>query len=298
MSAENLRKQIQALTCNDGNEVADKLTRRVMKQFISRIAMDIEKEKMMKKKKIKRCQPGIRINGKLQNKNSSRKGKEIMVVREKVVKRCHGSFLEEEEKDDEELRWIKKQKKAKAKAKTKTKKKQRKTGAEDQIQKKKIISSILEKLDANPIPMPENFRKCIEELGGIDINLVMHKVIYDTDLSKTHSRLSMTIKKFLNKFFSDDEERKFRKGKESKEVKLVEPCLKVSKVNMTWWAIGGSHAFVFNNQWNQIVVDNPDTLKTMAIFQIWSFWIPRELENPELGFALIKVGDVPDKEPS
>ncbi|OMO85197.1 hypothetical protein COLO4_21702 [Corchorus olitorius] len=144
--------------------------------------------------------------------------------------------------------------------------------------------------------MPENFRKCIEELGGIDINLVMHKVIYDTDLSKTHSRLSMTIKKFLNKFFSDDEERKFMRDKESKEVKLVEPCLRVSKVNMTSWLIGGSDAFVFNNQWNQIVVNNPDTLKTMAIFQIWSFWVPRQLEKPDLGFALIKVGDVPDKE--
>ncbi|OMO78165.1 hypothetical protein CCACVL1_14628 [Corchorus capsularis] len=81
---------------------------------------------------------------------------------------------------------------------------------------------------------------------------------------------------------------------EDREVKLVEPCLKVSKVNLTSWSIGGGQAFIFNNQWHKIVVDNSDTLKPMAVFQIWSFWVRRESQKPELGFAPIKVGDVPD----
>ncbi|OMO62359.1 hypothetical protein COLO4_33114 [Corchorus olitorius] len=162
-------------------------------------------------------------------------------------------------------------------------------------EKKMKYSKIIKELDSNPPPMPQHSRNCIESLGGTDIKLVMHKIILE---SKPHNRLSMTIKKIKNKYlFSDhDEETNLIKDMEVRQVKLVDPCLKVTKVNLTSWLIGATQAFSSNNQWHKFVAANADTdtLKTMAVFQIWSFnWVPRESQKAELGFALIEVGDVP-----
>ncbi|OMO90890.1 hypothetical protein COLO4_18803 [Corchorus olitorius] len=285
-----LRKEIEAVSGNEKEEVIDKLIERVAKLVCNRIAKDYCMEKKMEMIKKKKCS-GIGIT----NKNSSRKEKGG------AVKRCHGPSSVEEEEEEQQLIIKKQKKKTKAcnekkngKTTTTTKKKKQKTSTAGGESQKTKHSKIIQELDANPPPMPEEFRKCIENLGGTDISLVIHKIIFDTDLSKSHNRLSITIKKIKNKFFSDDEETNFIKSGEAKEVKLVEPCLKVSKVNLTSWLIGGSQAFVFNNQWHKIVVENADTLKTMAVFQIWSFWVRRESQKPDLGFALIKVGDVPD----
>ncbi|WRX12169.1 FAD linked oxidase [Theobroma cacao] len=72
------------------------------------------------------------------------------------------------------------------------------------------------------------------------------------------------------------------------DVILVEPCLEVSRVHLTKWLIGGSFAYVFKTQWNQIVRNNADTLKPEAVVQIWSFRVGPE---SQLGFAMIKVKD-------
>ncbi|XVF03997.1 hypothetical protein REPUB_Repub05bG0042400 [Reevesia pubescens] len=45
------------------------------------------------------------------------------------------------------------------------------------------------------------------------------------------------------------------------------------------------NAYVFKTQWSSIVTNNANSLKPMAVVQVWSFRKP----NSKLGFVMIKV---------
>ena len=100
----------------------------------------------------------------------------------------------------------------------------------------------------------------------------------------------MTINQLRSKFLSEAEEEKF-KNMEGIDAIFVEPYLEVSKLHLNKWLIGNSFAYVFNSQWNDVVTNNADNLKPMAVVQIWSFRVRSE---SKLGFAMIKVREGED----
>ncbi|XP_017984345.1 PREDICTED: uncharacterized protein LOC108663635 [Theobroma cacao] len=226
--------------------------------------------------------------------------KKKMIVEKKGIKRRFrtgfGSKSPSVEEENEDY-WIREQKKQKTsdgkKQKPGSGKKQKqkhKTGSEKKQNQRKGTDPFTEltALGLEPPPdMPQAFKNRIENLGGTDIKLVTQKFIKPTDLNPGHNRLSMTLKQVRSKFLSEAEDEKL-KNNQGMDVILVEPCLEVSRVHLTKWLIGGSFAYVFKTQWNQIVRNNADTLKPEAVVQIWSFRVGPE---SQLGFAMIKVKD-------
>ncbi|XWS42747.1 hypothetical protein CRYUN_Cryun16bG0040700 [Craigia yunnanensis] len=121
-----------------------------------------------------------------------------------------------------------------------------------------------------PPDMLEAFKNCIKNLGGTKIKLVIQKFIHVTDLKPSECRLSRTMNQFRSKFLSEAEEEKLENKGVIKAV-FVEPCLEVSKLHLTKWLIGQSYAYVFKTEWNHVVSNNADSLKPIALVQIWLF---------------------------
>ena len=253
-SWKKLKKEVEAVTDNE-SQWLNQLTEIVWKGFIKRLREEST-------------------------------GKKKMITEKKGIKLCprsgtHNSFQEENEDD-----LIRKQKKQKT-CNNNEKKLKQKTGKEKKKKNlKKVVYSIVE-----PLPdMPEAFKNCIENLGGTEIKLVIQKFIQVTDLNPSQCRLSMTMSQVRSKFLSEADEEKLENTGVIKSV-FVEPCLEVSKVNLTKWRIGHGYAYVFKTGWNHIVSNNADTLKPMAVVLIWSFRVGPE---SKLGFAMIKVRDGKD----
>ncbi|GLU01706.1 hypothetical protein SLE2022_189960 [Rubroshorea leprosula] len=127
-------------------------------------------------------------------------------------------------------------------------------------------------------------------MGGSQEKLLIQKIIFKTDLSKTHNRLQIPMNQVMvTDFLTQDEVRKLD-GEEGLNVDLIEPCLKKSKIHITKWSMGNSKVLVFNEQWKS-VVDGNRTLKKNAVMQIWSF---RAAPESKLCFAMVKVRDGDD----
>ncbi|GLU01703.1 hypothetical protein SLE2022_189950 [Rubroshorea leprosula] len=158
------------------------------------------------------------------------------------------------------------------------------------IQNKKGLARLAEWSLEPPPNMPIEFKKLIEEMGGSQEKLLIQKIIFKTDLSKTHNRLQIPMNQVMvTDFLTQDEARKLD-GEEGLNVDLIEPCLKKSKIHLTKWSMGNSKVFVFNEQWKS-VVDRNRTLKKNAVMQIWSF---RTAPESKLCFAMVKVRDGDD----
>ncbi|GLT30809.1 hypothetical protein SLA2020_055940 [Shorea laevis] len=158
------------------------------------------------------------------------------------------------------------------------------------IQNKKGLARLAEWSLEPPPNMPIEFKKLIEEMGGSQEKLLIQKIIFKTDLSKTHNRLQIPMNQVMvTDFLTQDEARKLD-GEEGLNVDLIEPCLKKSKIHLTKWSMGNSKVLVFNEQWKS-VVDGNRTLKKNAVMQIWSF---RTAPESNLCFAMVKVRDGDD----
>ncbi|GLU10879.1 hypothetical protein SLE2022_276570 [Rubroshorea leprosula] len=126
-------------------------------------------------------------------------------------------------------------------------------------------------------------------MGGSEEKLLVQKIIFKTDLSKSHNRLQIPENQVRPDFLTEEEKRKLDEG--GVNVELIEPCLKKSKIHLTKWNMRKSQVFVFNEQWNSVVDGNQSTLKRNAVVQIWSF---RTAPKSKLCFAMVKVKDGDD----
>ncbi|OMP12626.1 hypothetical protein COLO4_02946 [Corchorus olitorius] len=237
------------------SQIENKLMAIVLKKFNARVAMERNRR----------------------NNKETEKKKKKMVFEEKGIENyCP--------KEKEELVIMRKPKKQKIII----------TGRDDEKKLNTKVMTKLLKLGLEPPPdMPEAFKTCIENMGGTDINLVIQKIIEQTDLKKQQNRLSMTKKQIRSKFLNEEEEAMLNVVPNNGiDVTFIEPCLKVSELHLTTWNLGtGKPSFIFNKQWHQIAMENSDSLKPKAVVQVWSF---RHPPDSKLGFAMIKVKDGED----
>ncbi|GLU10878.1 hypothetical protein SLE2022_276570 [Rubroshorea leprosula] len=157
------------------------------------------------------------------------------------------------------------------------------------IQNNRVMARLAEWGLLPPPNMPTEFKNLIEEMGGSEEKLLVQKIIFKTDLSKSHNRLQIPENQVRPDFLTEEEKRKLDEG--GVNVELIEPCLKKSKIHLTKWNMRKSQVFVFNEQWNSVVDGNQSTLKRNAVVQIWSF---RTAPKSKLCFAMVKVKDGDD----
>ncbi|GLU01714.1 hypothetical protein SLE2022_190030 [Rubroshorea leprosula] len=89
-------------------------------------------------------------------------------------------------------------------------------------------------------------------MGGSEENLLIQKIIFKTDLSKTHNRLQILENQVMVTDLLTEEEARKLDGEEGLNVVLIEPCLEKSRIHLTKWSMGNSKVFVFNEQWNSV----------------------------------------------
>ncbi|KAE8008248.1 hypothetical protein FH972_004778 [Carpinus fangiana] len=136
--------------------------------------------------------------------------------------------------------------------------------------------------------LPTFFKHKIMGLQGSDINLVIQKVLTDTDMKGSQDRLSIPRGQMRYDFLSREEqvslEKKEADGKHFKgmEVPLIEPGLKESSIFLKKWKLGSSCSYMLSNPWINIAGRNG--LKSGNSVQLWSF---RVNQRPHL--ALIKL---------
>ncbi|XP_059434080.1 B3 domain-containing protein At2g31420-like [Corylus avellana] len=141
----------------------------------------------------------------------------------------------------------------------------------------------------NPPPdLPEEFRNRIEAMGGRQVVLVIQKALYDTDLKKNNSRLSIPLRQIEGDFLRDDERESLIQQNEMK-VSFIEPSHKVNNMILRQWDMRKDSGktcsqYVLRTFWNEVSQENGLGLKDVV--QVWSFRVDNE---QKLCLALVVV---------
>ncbi|KAJ0683266.1 putative DNA-binding pseudobarrel domain superfamily [Helianthus annuus] len=126
------------------------------------------------------------------------------------------------------------------------------------------------------------------EMGGLDMKLVIQKVLYESDMKKDQSRLNMPIlqlKTQPHQFLTDEEIRMIDESKDGMEVRVVGSKLRMYERPL-WlkkWHLKETDNYVLKTNWNKFVADNED-LKKDTMIQVWAF-----RKNRKLCFAIVPV---------
>ncbi|KAB5524116.1 hypothetical protein DKX38_021865 [Salix brachista] len=138
--------------------------------------------------------------------------------------------------------------------------------------------------------LPLKVRERIASMEGKDVELVVEKQLYHTDMNDTNSRLSIPVRQVIAKKFLKEEEKRALVDGDCLKVKILEPSLEmVSDMNLKQWNMfkekgSVSSSYVFITHWNSLRRRNH--LRLFDRIQVWSF----RVEN-DLYFALVKVGE-------
>ncbi|KAI8021454.1 B3 domain-containing protein [Camellia lanceoleosa] len=150
---------------------------------------------------------------------------------------------------------------------------------------------MIEKVTVVPPELPAEFKNYIERLNGTELNFVIEKPLYCTDLSHTHGRLSLPLCQIDNGFLTQEEKDLLntRTGnhKTPIEAKLIEPSGHDSDICLKKWDMPKksnkvSTTYNLTTSWNRVVKNN--RLREGMIVQLWSFRV-----GSKLWFALVKV---------
>ncbi|KAF5762094.1 putative DNA-binding pseudobarrel domain superfamily [Helianthus annuus] len=126
------------------------------------------------------------------------------------------------------------------------------------------------------------------EMGGLDMKLVIQKILYESDMKKDQSRLNMPIlqlKTQPHQFLTDEEMRMVDESKDGMEVRVVGSKLRMYERPL-WlkkWHLEQTDKYVLKTNWNKFVADNED-LKKDTMIQVWAF-----RKNRKLCFAIVPV---------
>ncbi|XP_057962215.1 B3 domain-containing protein At1g32030-like [Malania oleifera] len=139
--------------------------------------------------------------------------------------------------------------------------------------------------------LTDRLRYRITQIGGTEIILVIQKRLSDTDVSKSHNRLSIPLRQAKAEFLTAQEKDSLgqRIGKKVNGMgvpMMVEPDLEFMTVTLKRWDMKKdtgktSSSYVLVSEWNKIVEKNG--LKKEDDIQLWSFRC-----NTQLCFALVQ----------
>jgi hypothetical protein len=152
------------------------------------------------------------------------------------------------------------------------------------------------KLDMATLPMPppdfpEELKERIKALGGsgTQVELVIQKSLYDSDLRPNNNRLSMPFKQ-INEGFLREEERKDLAKRKAMTVPFIEPSGKCDEMTLKQWDMPKktgktSSTYVLVTHWNKVVQANG--LGLNDVVQVWSLRVGPE---QKLCLALVVAG--------
>ncbi|KAB2627301.1 B3 domain-containing protein [Pyrus ussuriensis x Pyrus communis] len=144
-----------------------------------------------------------------------------------------------------------------------------------------------------PPELPKEFKEKIACLNGYQVQLVIQKKLFKTDLSSGHDRLSMPVNQVINKnFLGKDDERLNDNG--FLYVKVLDPCLKVhDNLGLTKWKAHNNNNFSYslNRGWNSISTDEEVGFKIGDTIQVWFFRVndPELAKKDSIHFAVVKL---------
>ncbi|KAM0001046.1 putative DNA-binding pseudobarrel domain superfamily [Helianthus debilis subsp. tardiflorus] len=158
--------------------------------------------------------------------------------------------------------------------------------------KKKKKRKIPKKKERVPVVNNESIiqlkRFITSEMGGLDMKLVIQKILYESDMKKDQSRLNMPILQLkiqTHKFLTDEEIRMIDESKDGIEVRVVDSKLRMYERPL-WlkkWHLKHTDNYVLKTNWNKFVGDN-DVLKKDTMIQVWAF-----RKDRQLCFAIVLV---------
>ncbi|KAJ0829587.1 putative DNA-binding pseudobarrel domain superfamily [Helianthus annuus] len=124
------------------------------------------------------------------------------------------------------------------------------------------------------------------EMYGLDMKLVIQKVLYESDMKKDQNRLNMPIKQLETKpheFLTDDEIRMV--DKDGIEVRAVGSMMQMyaKPLRLKKWPMKKTDNYVLKTNWNNFVADN-EGLKKDKMIQVWAF-----RKDRQLCFAIVPV---------
>ncbi|KAL7165980.1 hypothetical protein ACSBR2_036779 [Camellia fascicularis] len=141
------------------------------------------------------------------------------------------------------------------------------------------------------VKAPAKFKNHIESLNGTELNFVIEKPLYKTDLNHNHRRLSLPLSQIDNGFLTREEkdllETRIENHKTSIEAKLIDPSSQESniflkKCDMPKKTGKVNSTYNLMTSWNDVVESN--RLCEGMIVQLWSFWV-----DSKLWFTLVEV---------
>ncbi|XP_061371019.1 putative B3 domain-containing protein At2g27410 [Gastrolobium bilobum] len=132
-----------------------------------------------------------------------------------------------------------------------------------------------------PAVLPDEFKNRIRELNGSDIQFVMSKKLFQTDLTLNHDRLSMPMREVRCDFLTKAEkatldERDCAKRKlVGVELKMLDPSLTECTLSLKKWNMTSTSIYCLTKNWKSVVTHN--NLQKDDQLQIWSFRVDGKL---------------------
>ncbi|XP_015064681.2 putative B3 domain-containing protein At2g27410, partial [Solanum pennellii] len=204
---------------------------------------------------------------------SQKKGLKIRISFERKTIEAVDEDLSMEKNKTQTLSGEKQSKLEDREKKTETALDEKQSKAKDRKRKRRKIKPIID-----PQVLPDELKEKISRMGVqiSQVKLVIQKVLYDTDLSYQHMRLSIPINQVENKDFLTPQQkmvletRDIVSNKKSKiQFNLIEPSLEQTKIHLAKWDMSNSSNYVLLSDWMQVVERN--ILKSGMVVQLWSF---------------------------
>ncbi|KAL9303181.1 hypothetical protein ACSQ67_020444 [Phaseolus vulgaris] len=127
-----------------------------------------------------------------------------------------------------------------------------------------------------PKELPLEFKNQINELNECDLQFLMHKRLFRSDVKTNNNRLSMPIKEIRADFLTKEEITKLNERENGSDdgrliglkVTMLDPCLKEYTLPMKKWSMT-TNTYNLVKEWNKIVSANK--FEEDQELQIWSF---------------------------
>ncbi|XP_028059438.1 B3 domain-containing protein At3g25182-like [Camellia sinensis] len=133
----------------------------------------------------------------------------------------------------------------------------------EKVRRKK--KRMIVKAPAVPPELPAEFKNLIESLNGTELNLLIEKSLYSTDLNHNHRHLSLPLSQIHNGFLTQEEkdllETRTGKHKTSIVAKLIVPSRKESDIFLKKWdtpkKVGKVNStYNLTTSWNNVLESN------------------------------------------